>query len=121
MEVDVVPVGDAGVEGAARVETIAVHTSFVPAIEHGFEDLADVFLALDVRRAKPSQVSYVVVRDSKGSYHLPGECLSEGEALLRQRLNGQFDATIEAVIGLTERRQILELPQPPTYATGLSS
>jgi hypothetical protein len=54
-------------------------------------------------------VSYVIVRGADGSHHVVGECLADGEELLRQRLDGSYDAAIGAVIGVTDRRQIQTL------------
>lgn len=106
---EVVPVEGERDEGSPRVETIAVHTSFLPGIEQGLDDQDDVFLALTSKGLEREMVSYVVVRGADGSHHFVGECVSGGEELLRQRLNGRYEAAIDAVIGLTDRQRIQAL------------
>jgi hypothetical protein len=109
MSFEVVPVATGGEEGSPRAETIAVHPSFLPGIKECLESHEDVFLALASKGLEREMVSYVIVRGADGSHHVVGECLADGEELLRQRLDGSYDAAIGAVIGVTDRRQIQTL------------
>jgi hypothetical protein len=54
-------------------------------------------------------VAYVIVRGAGNSHHFPGECWQSDEEFLRERLDGRYDATIDAVIGLTDRHRITEI------------
>jgi hypothetical protein len=54
-------------------------------------------------------VAYVIVRGAGNSHHFPGECWQSDEEFLRERLDGRNDATIDAVIGITDRHRINEI------------
>lgn len=101
-----VPVDATQSEGPPRTETIAVHSSFLPGIEDGLATHHDVFLALASRGLEREMVSYVVVRGDDDSHHLLGECGQSQEDFLRKRLDGKYDVTIDAVIGVTDRQDI---------------
>jgi hypothetical protein len=105
----VADVNATGTEDAPHDETIAVHSTFLPGIDAGMSNESDVFLAMSSKNPSKAQVSSVVVRDAEGSHHFEGLCAAEGEELLRRRLGDRYDATIEALIGLTGRQRILAL------------
>jgi hypothetical protein len=105
VDVQVVPVDAAQSEGTPRTETIAIHSSFLPGIEDGLAAQDDVFLALASRGLEQETVAYVV-RDADGSHHFAGECAQSDEEFPRERLDGRYDAAIDAVIGMTHRHRI---------------
>jgi hypothetical protein len=98
-----------GAVGAPHDEAIAVHSTYLPGIDAGLSNESDVFLAMSWRNPSNAQVSSVVLRDAEGSHHFVGLCAAGGEELLRRRLGDRYDATIEALIGLTGRQRILAL------------
>jgi hypothetical protein len=104
----VVPVDVAQREGPPRTETVAVHSSFLPGIEEGLAAQDDVFLALASKGLEREMVAYVIVRGAGDSHHFPGECWQSFEDFLRERLDGRYDPTIDAVIGMTDRHRIEE-------------
>ena len=114
MNFEVVPVDAERDEGSRRVETIAVHASFLPGVEQGLDEHDDVFLALASTGLEREMVGCVVVRDADGNHHLVGDCMSSGEEGLRQRLKGRYDGTLNSVIGLTDRQRIKALLRSPT-------
>jgi hypothetical protein len=96
-------------EGSPRTEMIAVHSSFLPGIEEGLAARDDVFLALASKGLEQEMVAYMIVRDADGSHHFAGECAQSHEQFLRERLDGRYDATIDSVIGVTDRHRIKEI------------
>jgi hypothetical protein len=112
VDFQVVPVDEAHREGSPRTETVAVHSSFLLGIEDGLAAQDDVFLALASRGLEREMVAYVVVRGAGDSHHFPGECAQRDEEFLRDRLDSRYDATIDAVIGMTDRHRIMEIVPP---------
>jgi hypothetical protein len=110
---EVVAVGVDGDEGAQQVETIAIHTSFLRGIEQGLAGKEDVFLGLAREGLERELVTSVIVRSSEGGHRFVGECTADAEELLRERLDGHYDPTIDALIGLTGGEQIRELLGSP--------
>jgi hypothetical protein len=53
-----------------------------------------------------AEVYFVIVRGADGSHHFVGECAAGGENLFRERFSGTYDATIDSIIGLTDRARI---------------
>jgi hypothetical protein len=109
VDFQVVPVDAAQREGSPRTETVAVHPSFLPGIEDGLAARDDVFLALASHGLEREGVAYVIVRGADGSRHFAGECAQGDEEFLRERFDGRYDATIDAVIGTTDSRRIKEI------------
>ena len=108
VEVDfqVVPVDVAHREGSPRRETVAVPSSFLSGVEDDLAAQDDVFLALASKGLEREMVAYVIVRGADGSHQFVGECSQADEEFLRERLGGRYDATIDAVIGMTDRDRI---------------
>ena len=107
VDFDVVPVDADQREGSPLTATVAVHPSFLPGIEDGLAAQDDVFLALASNGLEREGVAYVIVRGADGSHHLAGgECAHGDEEFLRSRLDGSYDATLDAVIGMTDRHGI---------------
>jgi len=90
-------------------ETIAVHSSFLPSIERGLSGQDHVYLALASKGLEREMVIYVVVRGADGNHRFPGDCMSDEEELLRQRLGDKYDERLDSVIGSTDRDRILRL------------
>lgn len=106
VDFQVVPVDVAHREGSPRTETLAVPSSFLPGIEDALAAQDDVFLALASTGLEREMVAYVIVRGTDGSHQFVGECAQGDEEFLRGRLDGRYDATIDAVIGMTDRDHI---------------
>lgn len=109
IDLDVASVRPGRLEGRPQIESIFLHSSFVPGI-HGAIGRGDaVYLALVSEGLEHEMVSYVIAVSADGEHHFVGDCTSEGEALLRERLGSAYDATMTSVIGSTDREQILAL------------
>jgi hypothetical protein len=106
-ELDVVPVNDDGAEGRPRLERIAVHSSFLDGIREAMGDGDAVYLAMSSEGLVREMVSYVIARRANGEHRFLGECVAEGEILLRDRLGSGYDRTMEKVIGSTDADRIL--------------
>lgn len=96
-------------EGPRHGETIAVHSWFIPGIEEALAEGDSVYLALSSTGLEREMVSYVIARDSDGDHRLVGRCMSEGEALLRDRLGSAYNARMAEVIGSTDGEATLSL------------
>jgi hypothetical protein len=102
-----VPVAADKSEGSPRVELITIHSSFLPGIRDGLAGNKAVFLAFTgTDSGSGAQVYYVIVRGADGSHHFVGECAAGGEQLFRDRFDRNYDATIDSIIGLTDRARI---------------
>lgn len=108
-EIDVVPVHAGEAEGRPRLERIAVHSSFLDEIHEAIGDGDAVFLAMSSEGLVREMVSYVIARTAEGQHRFLGECVAEGEILLRDRLGNTYNTTMEKVIGSTDADEILSL------------
>jgi hypothetical protein len=109
VDFEVAPVEGGLLEGSPEGETIAVHSSFLPGIEPGLSGQDHVYLALASKGLEREVVIYVVVRGADGNHRFPGDCMSDGEELLRQRLGDKYDERLDSLIGSTDRDRILRL------------
>jgi hypothetical protein len=108
-ELDVVPVSADGAEGRPRLERIAVHSWFLDGIDDAMGAGDAVFFAMSSEGLEREMVSYVIARTANGEHRFLGDCVAEGEVLLRDRLGSGYDSTMEKVIGSTDADRILSL------------
>ena len=108
-EFDVVPINADGAEGRPHLERIAVHSSFLDGIDEATGEGDAVFLAMSSEGLVREMVSYVIARTAKGQHRFLGECVAEGEILLRDRLGNGYNTAMEQVIGSTDADEILSL------------
>jgi hypothetical protein len=107
IELDLAPVRPDGLDGRPQVESISLHRSFMPSIEDAIGEGDAVYLAMASHGLEREMVSFVVAVTAEGDHRLLGECAGEGEALLRERLEGRYDDVMSSVIGSTGRRRIV--------------
>jgi hypothetical protein len=106
-ELEVASVAPERSEGRPRVEPVWIHGSFLPGIEEAIEGGDAVYLAMASESLVREVVPYVLAVTPEGDHRLPGECVAEGEALVRDRLGGRYDDVMAQVIGNTDRDRIL--------------
>lgn len=109
IELDVAPVHRDGLEGQPRVESISLHVSFLPDIDDAIGEGDSVYLAMASEGLEREMVSYVITVTADGDHRLLGECVAEGEMLLRERLKDRYDDVMSQVIGSTGPRRILRM------------
>jgi hypothetical protein len=108
-DLDVVPVDAGGSEGRPRLESIAMHGSFLPGIHPAMGEGDAVLLALASEGLEREMVSYAIARTADGEHRFLGKCVAVGETLLRDRLGSGYDTAMEKVTGSTDADQILSL------------
>jgi hypothetical protein len=97
VEMEVAPLSKS--EPAQRPETLWIHSDFTGAVRDALGERGDVYLALSRSEEGREEVSYVIVRTSDGTHHLPGVGCDEG--FLRTRLGDRYDAMMDSIIGMT--------------------
>ena len=88
---------------------MALHSSFVPGIEDAIGEDDALFLGMTAIGPEREDVGLVITRSPTGEHHFVGECMAQGETLLRERLEGRFDRVIARVIGITDPERTLTL------------
>jgi hypothetical protein len=110
IDLEVVAVDASQREGAVHTGSVAVHSDFMDGMTEGLADGGDVFLGLASKGLEREQVAYVIVRGVDGAHHLVGgDCAASDEAFLRDQLGDRFEATMEALIGVSEVPRIRAL------------
>jgi hypothetical protein len=110
--VDAAPVTDADHHGAFAATEVAIHNSFVPDVGDALDEGATVWLAMSSLGVTHEEVAYPLARSPDGSHRFVGASCPN-TSFLQQRLGDTFDDRMEAIVGLTDHREIMRLLQPP--------
>ncbi len=109
VRVEAAPAIDADHHGPFTATTVEFHESFVSDVRAALEDGATVWLAFS-----REEVSYPLARFADGTHRLLGDsCMDPANEFLQERLGDSFDERMDAIIGVTDQRDIAKLLRPP--------
>lgn len=108
---------------ATRVESVAIHTSYIAGIDSTLDGGGRVFLALASKGLIREMVAFTLVRPLKSGSYFAGLCQYESLTRPLQTLLGdRYEDALTSIIGVTDRDAIIqtlsgELPEPTKQPT----